>query len=145
MRYLVHARVKPDRTGDLLQAIESGTLGAGSVAGGEYLRDMQQARLLDDGSVRWVEVCFCSSPLEEELPYWEEYFDLSKVMNAHNREKCLDLTGDEPWACTICDCTERLEDLMEDWGVSLLSTLRAMETEESVAPEERDRYAEAQV
>ncbi len=149
MRYLVHARVKSDRAGDLLQAIENRTLGAGSVAGSEYLRDMQHARLLDDGSVRWVEVCFCFSPLEEELPYWEEYFDLSKVMNAHNREKCLDLTGDEPWACTNCDCTDRLEETMEGWGVSLLTSLRAMGTEENVlsglATEEGDRCAEAQV
>ena len=38
MRYLVTARVKPGREADLLRAIEDGTLGAGSVAGDEYLR-----------------------------------------------------------------------------------------------------------
>ena len=63
MRYLVRTRVKSDRAGDLLQAIENKTLGAGSVAGSEYLRDMQQARLLDDGSVRWFRSVFLLLPL----------------------------------------------------------------------------------
>ena len=37
---------------------------------------MQLARQRPDGRVQWVEVCFCSTPIEEERPYWEEYFDL---------------------------------------------------------------------
>src|SRR5206468_11816340 len=66
MRYLVTARVKPGKEADLLRAIESGTLGNGSVAGDEYLRNMQDARLLDDGKAKWVEICFCDVPLAEE-------------------------------------------------------------------------------
>lgn len=58
MRYLVRARVKPGREGDLLQAIEQETLGQGSVAEGEYLRNMRDARLCADQTARWVEVCF---------------------------------------------------------------------------------------
>ena len=85
MRYLVRARIKPGREQGLLAAIENGTLGAGSVAGDEYLHNMREARLFDDGSARWVEVCFCATPLEEERPYWEEYFDLVKVQDAHAR------------------------------------------------------------
>jgi hypothetical protein len=57
MRYLVRGRVKPGKERALLEAIERGTLGAGSVAGDEYLRNMQGARLFDDGTARWVEVC----------------------------------------------------------------------------------------
>jgi hypothetical protein len=72
MRYLVKARVKPGKEQALLRAIEDGTLGRGSVAGGEYLWDMQQARLTRDGTAHWVEVCFCRIPLEEERPYWED-------------------------------------------------------------------------
>ena len=56
MRYLVRARVKPGREADLLQAIEEETLGQGSVAEGEYLRNMQEARLCADQTARWVEV-----------------------------------------------------------------------------------------
>ena len=116
MRYLVTARVKPGREHALAEAIESGTLGAGSIAGSEYLRNMECARRLRDGSVKWIEVCYCATPLEEERPYWEEYFDLIKVQDAHARSRCRDLNGDEPWACSDCDCTDRLEERLETWG-----------------------------
>ena len=122
MRYLVTARVKAGREADLLQAIESGELGAGSVAGDEYLRNMEQARLCDDGSTRWIEVCFCAEPLEEERPYWEEYFDVIKVQDAHARSRCKDLNGEEPWACSDCDCTSKLEERLATWGPLFLAS-----------------------
>ena len=109
MRYLVTARVKPDKQAALAEAIDRGTLGRGSIAGDEYLRDMRAARQDEDGRVRWVEVCFCETPLAEERPYWEEYFHLDKVQDAHARSRCRDLNGEEPWACVDCDCTARLE------------------------------------
>lgn len=37
---------------------------------------MQEARLCEDGTARWVEVCYCPTPLQEERPYWEQHFDL---------------------------------------------------------------------
>ena len=101
MRYLVRGRVKPGREGDLLKAIENGTLGQGSVAEGEYLPNMSDARLGDDQTARWVEVCYCPTPLQEERPYWEEYFDLTRVQDAHDRRKCRDQNGTEPWAAAI--------------------------------------------
>jgi hypothetical protein len=124
MRYLVRARVKPGREAALLAAIDAGALGAGSVAGDEYLRNMAAARLCDDGTARWVEVCFCAEPLDEERPYWEQYFELEKVQDAHSRKKCRDQTGEEPWACGGCDCTARLEGQMRGWGVPFVDALR---------------------
>ena len=109
MRYLVTARVKPGQAAALADAIEDGTLGQGSVAAGEYLRNMAEARQLDDGRVQWVEVCFCATPLAEEREYWDAYFDLEKVQDAHARSRCRDLNGTEPWACGDCDCSARLE------------------------------------
>ena len=109
MRYLVTARVKPGRAAALADAIEDGTLGQGSVAGDEYLRNMSEARQLDDGRVQWVEVCYCPTPLQEEREYWEEYFALEKVQDAHARSRCKDLNGTEAWSCGDCDCTARLE------------------------------------
>jgi len=109
MRYLVTARVKAGQAGPLARAIEDGTLGEGSVAGDEYLRNMAAARQLDDGRVQWVEVCYCAAPLDEEREYWETYFVLEKVQNAHARARCRDLNGTEPWACSDCDCSARLE------------------------------------
>lgn len=125
MRYLVRARIKPGREAALLEAIENGTLGAGSVAGDEYLHNMRQARLFDDGTARWVEVCFCSTPLDEERPYWEEYFDLIKVQDAHARHKCLDENGSEPWACCECDCTAKLEARLQSQGQAFVDSLSA--------------------
>jgi hypothetical protein len=125
MRYLVTARVRPGKEPDMLRAIEAGTLGEGSVAGGEYLRNMEQARLRDDGTIRWVEVCFCDLPLQEERPYWEEYFELLKVQDAHARQRCRDLNGTEPWACCDCDCTERLDRKMATRDRTFLEILRA--------------------
>ena len=124
MRYLVRARVNPSRVTDLVDAIEDGTLGQGSVAEGEYLRNMQEARLCDDQTVRWVEVCYCPTPLQEERPYWEEYFDLERVQDAHDRRKCRDENGTEPWACEDCDCTARLEQKLKCSGESFLEALQ---------------------
>jgi hypothetical protein len=124
MRYLVRARVKPGQEAALLKAIENGTLGEGSVAEGEYLRNMSQARLCQDQTARWVEVCYCPTPLLEERPYWEKYFELSRVQDAHDRRRCKDENGSEPWACGDCDCTERLEQKFENLGESFLESLR---------------------
>jgi hypothetical protein len=123
MRYLVTARVKPGREQALARAIEDRTLGAGSVAGSEYLHNMETARLLRDGSVKWVEVCYCNTPLEEERPYWEEYFDLVKVQDAHARSRCKDLNGEEAWACGDCDCTDKLDARLTTWGPLFRDTL----------------------
>lgn len=125
MRYLVRARLKPGHERDLLQAIEDETLGSGSVAEGEYLRNMQDARLSPDQTARWVEVCYCPTPLREERPYWEEYFDLVRVQDAHDRRKCLDENGSEPWACNGCDCTARLEEKLTRSGTPFLKHLRS--------------------
>ena len=125
MRYLVRARVKPGRESDLLEAIEQQTLGQGSVAEGEYLRNMQDARLCADDTARWVEVCYCPTPLQEERPYWEQYFDLTRLQDAHDRRKCRDVNGNEPWACADCDCTARLEQKLKDSGGAFLDKLRS--------------------
>ena len=109
VRYLVTARVKSGRRQALDRAIDEGTLGAGSIAGDEYLHNMEQARVLADGQVKWVETCFCATPLAEERPYWEAYFDLVSVKDAHARSRCRHENGTEYWACSTCDCTERLE------------------------------------
>jgi hypothetical protein len=116
VRYLVTARLKEEQAEALDRAIDDGTLGAGSIAGDEYFRNMTDARQLDDGRVQWVEVCYCPTPLAEERPYWEEYFDLLKVQDAHARSRCRDLNGTEPWACSDCDCSARLEARLSNRG-----------------------------
>ena len=108
----------------LLKSIDRGTLGQGSVAEGEYLRNMQEARIGRDKVVRWVEICYCPTPLEEERPFWEEYFEIVRIQDAHDRRRCRDQTGSQPWACNDCDCTARLEARLQNSGDSFLCHLQ---------------------
>src|SRR6266853_4907406 len=98
MRYLVKARVKSGREPHLVRAIDDATLGKGSIAGDEYLHNREQARVNDQDVATWVETCFCDQPLAEERPYWEEYFELLSVKDAHSRRNCRHENGTEPWA-----------------------------------------------
>ena len=125
MRYLVKARVLPGKKQSLLQAIDQGTLGKGSIAGDEYGHDMRQARIDTAGVATWVETCFCDPPLAEERPYWEKYFELLTARDAHARRNCRHENGSELWACSDCDCTNRLEAKLQHEGESFLAKLRA--------------------
>jgi hypothetical protein len=127
MRYLVKARLRPNRRHSLLGAIEAKTLGRDSIAGDEYLHNMREARLNETGVASWVETCFCDPPLAEERPYWEEYFELLSVKDAHSRGNCRHENGTEPWACCDCDCTQKLEERLRGQGQSFLQNLRAQE------------------
>lgn len=127
MRYLVKAKVKPGKTAALREAIANGTLGRGSVAGDEYLHDMRTARVNQNGEARWVETCFCAAPPEEERPYWEKYFELLSVKDAHSRRDCRHENGTELWACCDCDCTRRLEEKLTNSGDSFLQAIQGQE------------------
>lgn len=124
VRYLVKAKVKPGKSGPLLRSIDHGTLGKGSIAGDEYIYNMNEARVGADGVATWVETCFCDPPLAEERPYWEAYFDLLSVKDAHSRRTCRHENGTDPWACCDCDCTAKLEEKLRGQGESFLAGLR---------------------
>ena len=124
MRYLVTARVKQGCEAALLEAIENRSLGEGSVAEGEYLRNMGDARLRQDDTARWVEVCYCPAPLQEEKLYWEQYFELTRIQDAHDRRRCRDRSGSEPWACGNCDCAVQLEKWLHIIGKPFLEAHR---------------------
>ncbi|MBV9127668.1 MAG: hypothetical protein JO117_06220 [Verrucomicrobia bacterium] len=62
-------------------------------------------------------------PLDEERPYWEQYFELLSVRDAHARRNCRHENGTEPWACCDCDCTRRLEARLGQTGRPFLETL----------------------
>ena len=125
MRYVVKAKVKSGKEAALLHAIDEGTLGRGSIAGDEYLHNMVEARLNESGVATWIECCFCDPPLQEERPYWDQYFELLSVKDAHSRRDCRHENGTEPWACCDCDCTKRLEERLATQGRLFLETLRS--------------------
>ena len=133
MRYLVKARLRLDHEKSLLRAIDEQTLGKGSVAGDEYQHNMHEARVDAAGVATWIETCFCDSPLEEERPYWEKYFELLAVKDAHSRRNCRHENGTEPWACCDCNCTEKLEKKLQGEGESFLATLRGRSSSTSSA------------
>lgn len=126
MRYFVKAKLKHGKVGELLPAIDQGRLGLGSIAGDEYLHDMKMARVNGSGEASWVETCFCDPPLEEERPYWEEFFDLLAVKDAHARLDCRHENGTERWGCCECDCTKKLEEKLARSGKAFLEQLRGM-------------------
>ena len=131
MRYLVNAKLKSDKAKSLLRSIDSCTLGRGSIAGDEYIYNMSEARLKEDGTAIWVETCFCDPPLAEERPYWEEYFELVSVKDAHSRGSCRHENGTEPWGCCDCDCTNKLEEKLRGQGESFLDGLRQQDRQTS--------------
>ncbi|WP_428738778.1 hypothetical protein [Sulfurimonas sp.] len=119
MKYLIKAKIKQKTK--LMEAIQNETIGQGSVAFGEYLKNMKEARELDDGTICWIEVCFCDTPLNEELPYWEEYFEDIVIENAHDPKNCQDFNDKEKRACFNCKCTKKLEIEMLSWGTPFLT------------------------
>jgi hypothetical protein len=127
VRYLVKAKLKSGKSESLLQSINNRTLGRGSIAGDEYLHNMGEARVNGQGIATWVECCFCDPPLAEERRYWEEYFDLLSVKDAHSRRNCRHETGTEAWACCDCNCTQKLEEKLRGQGESFLDELRTQD------------------
>jgi hypothetical protein len=61
--------------------------------------------------------------LDEERPYWEKYFELLAVTDAHSRRDCRHENGSEPWGCSDCDCTRKLEERLGTQGQPLLQSL----------------------
>ena len=150
MRYILAARLRPERRAGFLRALEDGTFGRGFPYGdlGEVLRT---GRVDATGTIRWVEVCYCREyygvAMEEELPYLEEYLTDIEVTDARNPLHCEGYP-----ACDDCDCTRKVR--FE--GEPLLDHLRRTAAEADptagegrptrwlgrVAPEERNREGE---
>ena len=106
MRYILGARVRPERRADLLRALVDGTFGRGFPYGdlGEVLR---AGRVDASGTIRWIEVCYCREyygvAMAEELPYLEEYLTDIEVADALNPRHCKGYPE-----CNDCNCTRKV-------------------------------------
>ncbi|MBV8314136.1 MAG: hypothetical protein JOZ53_04300 [Planctomycetaceae bacterium] len=120
MRYLLSARVRPEKRTELLRALEEGRFGAGFPFGdlGEVLCT---GRVDGSGTIRWVEVCYCREyygvAMEEELPYIEEYLTDITIADARSPAHCEGYP-----VCNDCDCTRKVRPK----GEPLLSYLRRL-------------------
>jgi hypothetical protein len=106
MRYLLSARVRPEKQDDLLVALESGTFGQGFPYG-DLGETLCEGKVDAGGTIRWVEVCYCREyyglALAEELPYFEEFLTDMTVADARSPAHCLGYP-----ACSDCDCTKKV-------------------------------------
>ena len=93
---------------------------------------MRKARFLENGLAEWLEVCFCATPLQEEKPYWEEYFDLIEITDAAKRKACKHERGIEFWSCISCRCTEKKEREINNKGTSFLKNLSGLITANTI-------------
>jgi hypothetical protein len=106
VRYLLAAKVRPEKRTELLDALKSGRFGAGFPYGdlGDCLR---AARVDAAGTLRWVEVCYCREyygvALEEELPYFGEFLTDITITDARNPQHCEGYP-----VCNDCACTNKV-------------------------------------
>ena len=106
MRYIVGARVRSEQRANLLKALEAGSFGCGFPYGN--LGEALCTGCVDaNGTIRWVEVCYCREyygvALEEELPYFEEFLADIEVADARNPLHC-----DGYPVCNDCHCTKKV-------------------------------------
>jgi hypothetical protein len=106
MRYILGARVRPERRTELLRALEEGTFGDGFPYGdlGEVLGS---GRVDESGTIRWVEVCYCREyfgvAMHEELPYLEEFLTDIEIADARSPRYCKGYPE-----CHDCACTRKV-------------------------------------
>jgi hypothetical protein len=118
MRYIMGARVRPDRRAELLEALENGRFGEGFPYGdlGEVLCS---GRVDQSGTIRWVEVCYCREyfgvAMNEELPFMEEFLTDIEIADARSPRYCKGYPE-----CNDCDCTRKVRFV----GEPLLDYLR---------------------
>ena len=131
MRYLLSARVRPEKRAELYRALEEGRFGAGFPYGdlGEMLCT---GRVDAAGTIRWVEVCYCREAygvaLEEELPYFEEYLTDIVVADARNPRLCEGYP-----VCNDCDCTRKVRPEGEPFPEYLRRVVAAAATTDPAA------------
>ena len=79
--YLVTAKPKPDRLGDLLGNLRKKAYASMRPFGKSLTYSLENARLHEDGYAIWEEEDYCSPPLaEERAAALDEFFDELNVM-----------------------------------------------------------------
>jgi len=109
MKYLVRARLKAGAEGRLRDVIARGAVpGAPSYFADHLAECFAEGQRQDDGSLLWIETCYCErylgEALAEEKRHIQRYFELGKVKKVVAAKKCGDMSGECPFECEGCDC-----------------------------------------
>jgi hypothetical protein len=106
MRYLLSARVRPEKRCELLDAIERRRFGEGFPYG-DLGETLCRGQVDESGTIRWVEVCYCREflgvAMDEEIGYFEEYLTDITIADARSPAACEGYP-----VCNDCDCTNKV-------------------------------------
>ena len=74
MHYVVTARFEPETAADFYDKLTDGTIQSQKPDGKEIVASMRRAKISQDGTVRWSEVCYCPTPLQHERATVYDHF-----------------------------------------------------------------------
>ncbi len=109
VKYLVRARMEEGAGEQVRRVIARGKVpGAPSYFADHLAECFAEAQRQEDGSVLWIETCYCErylgQALAEEKEYIQRYFDLGQVKKVIAAKKCGDMSGERPFECDACAC-----------------------------------------
>ena len=64
--YSVKARYTEEKTGEFYQKLTDGTIQNQKPDGQEIVNSMKRAKITEQNTIQWSEMCFCSPPLKHE-------------------------------------------------------------------------------
>lgn len=136
MKYLVRARIKEGAETLVREVITTGSVPGAPRYFAEHLADcFAEAQRQNDGSVLWIETCYCEryfgKPLAEEQDYITRYFELGRVKKVVAAKKCGDMTSVEPFKCDSCDCDAPLRRRLSGTPLRDLLTQASLSTDSS--------------
>ncbi len=74
MYYVVTARFKSITAAEFYEKLTDGTIQSQKPDGKEIVASMRRAKISQDGTVRWSEVCYCPTPLQHERKTVYDHF-----------------------------------------------------------------------
>ncbi len=76
MYYKVTARLKAKTAGEFHCKLHDDSIQSQKPDGQEIVDSMQRAVVIEDGRIRWSEVCYCKSPIyHERTTVYDQHFD----------------------------------------------------------------------
>ncbi len=79
MIYSVTAKFDKSKISEFYKKLTDGTISDQKPDGNEIVNSMKRAKLKDDNTIQWSEMCFCDPPLkhEKETVYHKYLYDMN--------------------------------------------------------------------